>query len=654
MNKFSKYLFCLLALAYIPCPAQTDDKDFSDYQTKTRHMFKVANVQYPGDASFDATYYKLDLKITTSPQNIIGNVTVAGRALTGNFTAFFLDLTNDLTVDSVIGNNTGLLFTHSDNKLQISLGHTIQSGDAFSVNVYYHGIPSTSGFGSFTFGTHGSAQPCVYSLSEPYGARDWWPCKDTPADKVDSADIWITADSYFTSVSNGTLQAVVQNGDNTKTYKWHESYPIAQYLISIAMANYTLDQQYFKYTETDSMPVTHYIYPESYAAAKPYTDKTTDMLRVFSEKFGLYPFIREKYGDAQFGWGGGMEHQTITSLGGYADQLLSHELSHQWFGDMVTCKSWENIWLNEGFATYCEGVYIEAVSGHAAYLSYIQGRMTTALSASGPIYVADISTVGSIFDGARSYAKGGVVLHMLRGILGDSLFYNVMKTYVHKPGLTYNSVATSDFQSVAESLYGSSLDYFFQEWIYGSNYPKYNVSWNSQTVNANQFQTDVTIDQVKNTNPTFFTMPVQLRLKNATSDTVVTVFNNQQTQNFSIITGFMPTQLILDPNNNILKVGSTTKIDNEFALDKDFEMLQNYPNPFNPSTKIKFHLGHAGNARLTIYDCLGREITTPLNGYMGAGTHEITVNGKSLSSGFYYYRLEYGSNSLVKGMIVLR
>jgi aminopeptidase N len=615
-------------------------------------FFKVDRVMYPGDSTYDATYYKLDLNITYTPSNLVGKVTVNAKAVQ-SLTSFFLDLYSSMVVDSVKENTSTLSYVHNDNTLVITLGHTVAAGNAFSVDVYYHGYPSSSGFGSFTFGSH-NGNPCIYTLSEPYGARDWWPCKDTPADKADSVDVWITAPSYYTSVSNGLLMDSVINNDGTKTYKWHESYPIAPYLVSLAMANYTLDKQYFKYTETDSMPVTHYIYPENITSAKSSIEKTPAMLKIFSDKFGLYPFIREKYGHAQFGWGGGMEHQTCTSLGAFGDIIVAHELSHQWFGDMVTCKTWQDIWLNEGFATFCEAVYTEAVSGHDAYVSYIKSKMNNAASASGSVYVQDISTVASIFDSDRSYAKGGVILHMLRGILGDSLFFSALRTYLHSSDLAYNSATTSDFQKAVESVYGSSLSYFFNEWIYGENFPKYFVSWSTLTGDKSNYITTITIDQTTNTNPSFFTMPVQIKLSNPNNDTTATFFNNMQSQTFSVTTSFKPSQVTLDPNNNILKVESTTKVDGRFSDDKDFSLLQNYPNPFNPTTTIVFYLVHAGNMRLSIYDCLGREVLRPVDGYSGAGVHEIKIQASSLASGVYYYTLSNATTKIVKSMMVMK
>lgn len=650
MKNLSTRIIVLLTLISLPLFAQEENKCLLGEKLHSP-LFKTDRVMYPGDSTFDATYYKLDLNITYTPKYLTGKVTVAAKAINA-LSSFYLDLYSSMIVDSVKENSTSLSYSHNGNILTIALGHTVPAGNSFSVDVYYRGYPSSSGFGSFTFGTH-NGEPCIYSLSEPYGARDWWPCKDTPADKADSVDIWITAPSYYTSVSNGTLRDSIVN-TGTKTYKWHESYPIAPYLVSVSMANYTRFDQYFKYSSTDSMIVTHYVYPENFTYAKPWLAKTPDMLKILSDRFGLYPFIREKYGHAQFGWGGGMEHQTCTSLGAFGDILQVHEMSHQWFGDMVTCKTWQDIWLNEGFATYCEGVYTEATSGHDAYVTYMKNKMNSAMSASGSLYVEDISSVSSIFDSNRSYSKGGSVLHMLRGIIGDSLFFQALRTYLHKSNLAYNSVSTSDFQKAVEEVYGASLDYFFNEWVYGKNYPKYFISWSSITGDNSTYVTSITVEQTTNESPALFTMPVQVKLSNGSKDTTVTFFNNKQSQTFSVSTGFKPLQVVFDPNSNIMKVESTTKVDERFSNAEDFMLLQNYPNPFNPTTTIVYYLVHAGNVKLVIYDAMGREVMVPVNEYSGSGVHEVKINASSLASGVYYYKLAKSDKSLVKSMMILK
>ncbi len=623
------------------------------------HLKKLSNVQYPGDSTIDVTYYKLNLTLTYSPNYLKGIVTVNAKNNLSGLNAFFLDLQDTLTIDSVLSNGKQLTFSHSNAKLNVTLDKNYNAGEIFSVTVYYEGVPGSSGFGSFAFGSH-NGFPAIWSLSEPYGASDWWPCKDTPADKADSSDVWITCDNSLTAASNGILQTVLDNGNGTHTFKWKNSYPIAQYLISIAISNYVVYTNYYKYSVSDSMPITNYVYPETFPSAKSSIDKVPNMIKIYSDHYGQYPFLREKYGQAQFGWGGGMEHQTITSLGGFDEDLEAHELAHQWFGDMVTCKDWQDIWLNEGFATYSEAIYFGTTQGENVYNQMISQDMQTALNATGSIYVQDISNVNNIFDYSRTYAKGAVVLHMLRGIVGDSAFFKILKTYASYPGLTYNSATTSDFESVAEKIYGSSLSYFFNEWIYGENYPHYQVSRNSHLVGNNIYTVTININQTSNTNPQFFTMPIQIKISTSAGDTTVTVFNDQQNQQFNINVNGVPNFINFDPNNFILK--NISIIDSiDLTKPKFFSLEQNYPNPFNPSTIIEYTIPVQAKGyipvKLIVYDILGRQVDVLVNSNQASGTYQVVLTAKDLgklASGVYIYKLFAGNYSSTKKMVLLK
>ncbi len=620
-------------------------------------LMKANQINYPGDSNYDVTYYKLDLVITYIPQNISGAVTVNADIKSNNVSSVFLDLTNLLIVDSVKLNNDTTSFSHANDQLAIHLKSVRNIGDKISLVVFYHGVPGSSGFGSFTFGTTLGGQPTIYTLSEPYGAKDWWPCKDTPADKADSADVWITVATNYIPVSNGTLISVNANGNGTHTYKWKVRYPIAQYLLSLAITDYDEYVNYYNYSPTDSMPITNYVYPESWdATVKNYLDLTPRMIKVFAEHFGEYPFIKEKYGHAQFGWGGGMEHQTITSLGGYSSGLIAHELAHQWYGDAITCKDWHHIWLNEGFATYGEGVWIEAQQGKQGYNNFIAGEMSNAKTATGTIWVQDTTDIwGGIFNRARSYSKGCVVLHMLRGIVGDSTFFNILRSYSSDPSLKYGVATTENFQAVAENVSGMNLNYFFLEWIYGENYPKYSVVWSTQNISDNLYNLSLKITQNVNENPAFFSMPIQIKVNLLVGDTLVTVFNNAQVQNFNVTINGEPISITFDPNNLILKdvlpIVLGTDVNN---VVNNFSLEQNYPNPFNPSTTIKYSLGKAGITTLKIYDVLGKEVATLVNEELQAGPHKVTFDASNLPSGVYVYKIQSGEYINSKKMLLLK
>jgi aminopeptidase N len=643
-------IFRLIAILILSFPFISAQNEYKPWikgeQERYSKLIQLSKTDYPGDKSIDVTYYGLKLNITYSPKYISGSVIINATADSSSINHCFIDLQNVLTVDSVLLNGGKTEFSHANDKINISLDRTYFNNETFSLEIFYRGVPGSSGFGSFVFNTH-NGSPIIWTLSEPYGAPDWFPCKDTPADKADSSDVWITVADNFIPVSNGTLKEIIDHGNGTHTYYWKNHLPIAHYLISLAITNYLQYNTYYHYGDNDSMLISHYVYPESFNSVKSYLDETENMIAVFSDRFGEYPFINEKYGHAEIGGSTAMEHQTCSSMGFWGTGVVSHELAHQWFGNKITCKDWHHIWLNEGFATYAEAVYLEAKSGTAAYNSQINYEMNYAKNALGSIWVKNISSVGQIFNGARSYAKGACVLHMLRGVMGDSTFYNILKTYANHSSVAYGVATTEDFQAIAESVYGEDLDYFFQEWIYGENYPKYSVRWSHNNVSGEVYQVNINITQSINTNPAFFTMPVKIRVNTTLGDTIVTLFNDGQNQNFQFEVNGNPSSINFDYGNWILKdvLSITTSAENNMPPSK-FSLEQNYPNPFNPATTIKYHIVVKSHVSLKLFNLLGNEIMNLIDEVQQAGDYNFEFNtlGQSdLSSGVYFYQLKAAS-----------
>ncbi|MCX6142608.1 MAG: M1 family aminopeptidase [Ignavibacteriales bacterium] len=627
-------------------------------------LAKQSSPLTPGQEGFDVTYYKLDLKLTVSPNFLSGSVKMVAKVLTANLTSVTLDLINAMKVDSVLEGVSKVAFTQQPSTLNITLRRPYQKNDTLSVTVFYRGLPVSTGFGSFEFSSNGNS-PWVWSLSEPYGASDWWPCKDHPGDKADSVDIWITCDSRFKVGSEGRLVEVVDNGNGTRTHRWQHRYPIATYLISIAVAEYSESSGWFKYGSSDSMLVLNYAIPSSDASARAALPQIIDNLRIYSDLFGLYPFFKEKYGHAQFGWGGGMEHQTMTSLFNFGESLVAHEMAHQWFGDMITCQTWPNIWLNEGFATYCVALYREKRYGPSGYSNEMTGILNGANVPSGSVFVRDSLNLGQLFNNSLVYDKGGAVLHMLRHVLGDSVFFKAMKQYANDPRFRFGTATTEDFQSVCETVSGKgpgSLNYFFQEWIYGQSYPKYRYAVGN-SFNGSVDVCGVTLSSASANDPrVFFQMPIDFRFTGPGLDTTITVFNNSSDQSFVFNLPKLVTKVELDPNNWILKDASQTLLTvGNSDTPTRFALLQNYPNPFNPSTIIPFELPARSAVRVEVYNALGALVDVLIADQMlDAGKHEVrftgtTVGGSSLPSGVYYYRLKAsGSTIRTRKMIYLR
>jgi len=509
-------------------------------------------------SDYDAKYYKLDLTLNDTTQIISGSVYMYAEALINGFNVVELNFFDNpqMSIDSVKTNNTLLSFSWSNNIISITLDRPYNQ-EPFNVTVYYHGHPLEGGLQSFDWSTHGDPPvPVISTLSEPYFAQAWWPCKDLPRDKADSADINITVRSDLIVASNGLLREVIDNG-TTKTYKWHEKYPITTYLIMIAATDYTIfSNWYHPLVGTDSMEVRYFVYPEYLADAGALYPVTPSMIEFYANTFGEYPFVQEKYGMAHFTWSGAMEHQTCTSIlyYWYSQWVIAHELSHQWWGDYITCHDWHHIWLNEGFASYCEALWAEHLSGISYYHTYMNGMRYTS---GGTIYIDDTTDVWNIF-GSIVYDKGAWVLHMLRHMVGDNTFFQILRTYYSDPRYANGVVQTADFQGVCEEISGMDLDYFFQEWIYGTYYPKYRSSWINESAGSGYYDVYLHIDQYQSTPPTHFTMPIDITLNAGGTDTTFVVFNDPRHKDFQFRVYGTPSNLRLDKDEWILKSTSTT------------------------------------------------------------------------------------------------
>ncbi len=496
---------------------------------------------------YDVKYYDIDLDIYETTETITGTVGVLAESLTDNLDMIELDFTFGMTVNSVTGSDGSLLnfsFTN-DNLLIIYPDPALNPGELTQFVIQYQGSPEATGFGSFGFDYY-NEQPMIWTLSEPYGARDWWPCKDTPTDKADSVDISITVADFLTVASNGLLDSVVSN-DGRTTYHWKERYPIATYLISLAIYPYTHFSGEFTYPGGISMPLEYYVFPNHYNTVQQTYAMTPDMISAYSDRFGLYPFINEKYGHAEFVWGGGMEHQTLTSMGGWSQYLISHELAHQWWGDMVTCSNFHHIWLNEGFATYGQAMWYEMRDSSIESLhNEMQGKRYLG---SGTIYVTDTTYVGSIFNSSLVYNKASWVMHMLRHITGDSLFFTGLQQYGDM--YRFESAVTEQFRDVMQDVSGLDLTAFFERWIYGEYYPIYESNPEYYTSTNGTYFLNITLSQIQTSS--LFTMPIDFRVETSTGPVDVQGINDQSPQNYTYILNSMPQTVVIDPDSWILR-----------------------------------------------------------------------------------------------------
>ncbi len=644
-------------LAQEPSLPWNEKQSISEREQSQHALLRNTTTASAASQEINVTYYFLRLTVSTPPGPTLlsGDVLIQAVNLADSLSTIVLDLMNTMTVDSVLAGEKAVGYSQQPQTLTITLDRTYHRDERIAVRVLYHGVPVATGFGSFYFSSH-NGTPWVWSLSEPYGARDWWPCKDHPSDKADSADIWITCDDRLKAGSNGRLVEISDNGDGTHTYKWSERYPIASYLISIAVTDYAEFTNWFRYSPTDSMPVVNYVLPELLSYALQSLPQTVEMLQIYSDLYGLYPFIKEKYGHASMGSGGAMEHQTMTSTTTFSEFVVAHELSHQWFGDMISPRSWVDIWLNEGFASYSEALYSERKYGEQFYAGYMRSFFTDAKNAVGPLRVQDTSDVPALFAEANVYAKGASVLHMLRHVVGDSVFFSCLRAYATDPALRFNTATTSDFRGVCERVSGLPLGFFFDEWTDGTGYPSYAYSWQTAAAGSEWILT-LHINQTNAVGGgTMFRMPLDIQVTGPSFDTTFTVTNNGPVQDYVVNLSRHPSDVRLDPGNWIL--ADKTNL-NDGSLPTAFQLYQNYPNPFNPGTTFAFDLPERNNVTLTVYNLLGEEIVRLVGGRLEAGRHEIAwdgrlKDGRRAPSGIYLCELAGETERTVIKIIIVR
>lgn len=568
----------------------------SEKERFLRQQHLLTKAPTPNQKLFDIHSYSLNLEILPDEEQIQGYVEILAGSLTDELNNVEIDLYPHLLVDSVVADDSNLVFEYSDRILNINLPSTINDGDLFQIKIYYHGDPSQSDVYCLSWATHGSSNmPIISTAVEPFGSPGWWPCKDDPNDKADSMFINITVPNDLIVASNGILMSITPLDQDRHTYHWETHYPISTYLVSLSISDFAEFSNWYVSTTGDSMEIQYFVYPEHLSAAQEDFSITPDMTSFMSELFGEYPFFQEKYGIGIYTGGVAMEHQTMTS---YSPSLISgdhssddvnlHELAHQWFGDCISPKSWPHLWLNEGFATYCEALWWEHLGGPAAYHANMN-RIDYGESMDNMIFIEDSTNAGAFFT-TTVYDKGAWVLHMLRGLLGDEVFFNCMYQYATHPDLMYSNAKTEDFQQVCEEVSGMDLEWFFQQWIYRAGRPNYYYDWEVEN-NGGSYTTTLSIFQ---NNPEPFKMPINIRLSNLTEVNYSLIWDSLGFQQFQFSTDFMPNQLMIDPGNWVLKyvnegllkpvsgrvlnfADSTGIADAQIVLAKDFDWFTGSP-----------------------------------------------------------------------------
>jgi len=517
--------------------------------------------------AWDALEYALDVRLEPDSARISGWADVRLRVLAPAPEALErieLDFCDSLEAHFVVVNGTWLdpdSVRHEHDLLIIPLPAPLAAGEEARIRVSYEGKPRQQTFDGLKFGRV-TDRPIVWSFGGPRGARRWWPCKDHPEDKADRVYIRADVPAGLELVANGAAVARTPQGDRT-VFEWLETAPIATYLVAIAAYPYSIYEDSYVPAgprpegEPEAMPILFYNYPESRAAWEPVQAKVKDMIAGFAEPFGEYPFLHEKYGHAQVPFAGGMEHQTITSLGNSGELVVAHELAHQWWGDEITCADFHDVWLNEGFATYAEALWLEQTQGIERYHAHMENAQ---FFGAGTIYVPEVSDPDRVYHPRLSYAKGAWVLHMLRHVVGDEDFFEILRAFRARQRDLFGGVArTEDLATVASEVAGRDLHPFFRRWIGGAGadsvnqgYPIYRYDWSASPAGP-AWEVSLRVRQMQ-AGP-LFPMPIDVEIWTGADlrDTTLVVENAAADTTYTLTVLDEPRTVLLDPDQWILR-----------------------------------------------------------------------------------------------------
>ena len=576
---------------------------------------------------YDVHFYWLDLDIEKTGSSVSGNVMVQATSLVSALDTFSLDLDSaHFTVDSVkaalnLGAFHAAQFSQSGNDLAVLLPFTAGLNQTVQTRVWYHGTAATSTHGYPDGNAFFIGNTQVFSASPPYNAATWWPCKQNLTDKADSSWFFITTDTGSTAISNGLLMNTTPVDSNKKRWEWKSHHPIDFYLISFVVGPYTETTQYFHPAgRTDSMIVQYYNQAPLY---------TLDVLQKYSTLFGLYPFYDEKFGLASVYLGGGMENQTIVSLG-VQGTVIEHETMHQWFGDNVTCGSYKDLFLNEGFARWAESLYPELASSNpdSARISICnQFENGSQLYGKGGLgypkgsiynYNTDTLDILKLYaDTGRglNYEKAAMMINTLRfEVNNDSLFFQGLKNY--QTLYSGKAAVANDLIDVMENTTGIDLTTFFDQWLFGYGFPAFNIKWHQQN---GLLAVEITETVSDSAETPLFKTSLDIKIKrmngNVETDTTIRLFISQNVTGLTIPCGDSVTGFVVDPEQWVLNGPGTIVRDTSLALNTSVSLLTTvsdvykiFPNPTSNLLYVEhINVSNAGDD-IALYNSIGQMV----------------------------------------------
>ncbi|MBU0742897.1 hypothetical protein KJ554_11170 [bacterium] len=657
---------CLAVAGFVS--AQPPDEGDREYGclAAAKHTLAADKTSSPVAANtinYDVREYRLSVTLDPDATEYTGEVYVRFAPVLQDFNEFVLDVVG-LEVLSVTGGDGSLAFVQAGDSVVVDLPLAKLGADD-SVTVAFRGELveyNREGLGKWThdWDVPADSGPCIATFSEPEFSRTWWPCKDRPYDKA-PATIIITAPDDLTAVSNGLLESETDNGDGTRTWVWVESHPIAPYLISVAVSDYVHFGE-FCLTPVSAIDLDHWVFPTDSLNAAVDFAPLCDMIDFMEGLVGPYPFADEKYGHAEYlnTSSGAMEHQTVTSYGASLitgnnskDWIVVHELAHQWFGDSLTPETWPDIWLNEGFATYSEALWQEHLHGldETGELGGYFWKMRRLHWGNDWIGQTTVYDPFPVLDRVV-YDKGAWLLHMLRGRIGDTAFFDLLEDWATAGGRPGGVVDTGAFVALASAHHGADLSAFFDPWLYRSTVP--------------HLEMDVSVDGG---------FGVGSELTVSLTDRSGVVFDNVYPLRVTTDAGeeWRPFRLVGAAKTEVFGFGSPVQ---EVALDPlgwvawrsaaeaqtALRLLRTYPNPsFDGVLGVVYRLEHDDDLALQIYDARGRLVYERDIGLVLGTFSEQEVlwsgrdgEGRRVPSGVYWARLEAGGESSVIKFSVVR
>lgn len=647
MNNHLQYsVVFLLILLSVNLSAQ---KKRINPHTYERCVHEAKTDWFPSeDPNYNVHFYHIKTQVAVDSVWMSGNVTFLISSEIDGLNSIMVDLDQSFEIISVSPPVAD--YTFSDNVLHLQLENSYNAGDTLSFQIEYEGYPQMpGGYKGLRYETHDGGEPVIATLSTPYLAHSWYPCKDGTSDKADSVFLDISikdtiiSDIPLIAVSNGVLENSYSDGV-MKTFEWRHRYPIVPYYVMMAISNYTLFQQQYDDGE-NAFPIDYYVFESHLEEAQQGVENMPDAMAFFSEIFGPYPFKEEKYGMTQLGYYGGIENQTNSIVNNMSESWFDvsvHELAHMWFADDITCENWHHGWVNEGFASYAEALYEEHINGMEAYHDYVSGYT---FKHEGTLYLEDVSDPFNGVFQSIIYNKGAYVLHMLRGVLGDDLFFQSIYEYATNEEFRQGWANTEDFQAVCEEVSGEDLEYFFQQWIYEERYPKYRYNFAGSVG-----QTEVVLQQSQGVLgwPEIFTMPVQIlfHFEDGT-DSTIRVFNDETEAHYSFEFDQLVTDVDIDPEKWILR---DVTFDDDITV--GFSTVDNagfeiFPNPAKGSFNIRFDSEDRLNQSLIrIFDANGKQRRQ-------LKVSSATVEIQSLDKGVYLVEVSTPTERRMVKMVVL-